>query len=80
MNKSSLIEMVADKAKMTKKRAEDLVNLFFDSMVEALQRGDRVSLEVDYLAKLVWQFTGSGSSAAAARRPGRAGRIPARRR
>ena len=44
MNKSSLIEMVADKAKMTKKRAEDLVNLFFDSMVEALQRGDRVEI------------------------------------
>jgi riboflavin synthase alpha subunit len=54
----------------------------------ALQRGDRVNLEIDYLAKLVWQFTpprgagftGSGNSAAAARRPGRAGRIPARRR
>ncbi len=44
MNKSSLIEMVADKAKMTKKRAEDLVNLFFDSMVEAMQRGDRVEI------------------------------------
>lgn len=44
MNKSELIEAVAQKTKMTKKKAEDVVNLIFDSMVEAMLKGDRIEI------------------------------------
>lgn len=44
MNKSELIESVADKAKVTKKRAEDVVNLIFDLMVDAIVHGDRIEI------------------------------------
>jgi integration host factor subunit beta len=44
MNKSGLIELVADKGKMTKKKAEDVVNLIFDSMVEAMAKGSRIEI------------------------------------
>lgn len=44
MNKSELIEAVAAKAKITKKRAEDVVNLIFDSMVDAIAKGDRIEI------------------------------------
>ena len=44
MNKSELIEAVAEKAKVTKKKAEDVVNLIFDSMVEAMAKGDRIEI------------------------------------
>lgn len=44
MNKSGLIQVVSDQAKLTKKRAEDLVNMIFDSMVEAMQNGGRIEI------------------------------------
>lgn len=44
MNKSSLIEIISEKAKMTKKKAEDVVNLLFDSMVDSMKKGDRVEI------------------------------------
>lgn len=44
MNKSELIEAVSQKAKITKKTAEDVVNLIFDSMVTAIVRGDRIEI------------------------------------
>jgi len=44
MNKSELIEAVAEKTKITKKRAEDVVNLIFDSMIEAMAKGDRIEI------------------------------------
>lgn len=44
MNKSELIKVVSDKGKMTKKRAEDVVNLIFDSMVDAMQAGQRIEI------------------------------------
>lgn len=44
MNKSGLIEKVSDKAGLTKKKAEDVVNLIFDSMSEALVKGDRIEI------------------------------------
>ncbi len=44
MNKSELIEAIAAKAQITKKTAEDVVNLIFDSMVEAIARGDRIEI------------------------------------
>src|SRR3989344_5577591 len=44
MNKSGLIEIVATKTNVTKKRAEDLVNLIFDAMVNAMAKGDRIEI------------------------------------
>jgi len=44
MNKSELIEAVAEKTKITKKRAEDVVNLIFDVMIEAMAKGDRIEI------------------------------------
>lgn len=44
MNKSELIEAVAEKTKITKKRAEDVVNLIFDAMVDAMAKGDRIEI------------------------------------
>ena len=44
MNKSELIDIISEKGKMTRKKAEDLVNLIFDSMVEAMSGGDRIEI------------------------------------
>ena len=44
MNKSGLIELVAEQGKMTKKKAEDVVNLIFDFMIEAMAKGDRIEI------------------------------------
>ena len=44
MNKSQLIEMISEKSNIPKKRAEEVVNLVFDSMTEALARGDRIEI------------------------------------
>jgi len=44
MNKSELVEKVSQKVNLTKKKAEDVVNLIFDAMVQAMVRGDRVEI------------------------------------
>ena len=44
MNKSELIEVVAESSRITKKKAEDVVNLIFDSMIEAMVKGDRIEI------------------------------------
>ena len=44
MNKSELVEKLAERAKITKKRAEQVVNLVFDQMTTALQRGERIEI------------------------------------
>lgn len=44
MNKSELVEALAEKGKMTRKKAEDIVDLIFDSMVEAMKSGDRIEI------------------------------------
>ncbi len=44
MNKSGLVEIVSEKGKMTKKKAEEVVNLIFDSMVDAMKNGDRIEI------------------------------------
>lgn len=44
MNKSDLIEQIAEKCKISPKIAAEVVDLFFDSMSEALQRGDRIEI------------------------------------
>lgn len=44
MNKSELVEHLAERARITKKRSEQVVNLVFEQMAEALKRGDRVEI------------------------------------
>jgi len=60
MNKSELIEAVAAKAKITKKRAEDVVNLIFDSMVDAIVRGERIEIRGlgSFMVKEYGSYTG----------------------
>lgn len=44
MNKSELINQISEKAKLPQKQAEKVVNLIFDSMVESLEKGDRIEI------------------------------------
>ncbi len=44
MTKSQLIEAVAARGGLTRKKAEQLVNTIFGSMEEALVRGDRIEI------------------------------------
>lgn len=45
MTKSELIEkMIEENAALTRKESEEIINLVFDSMSEALQQGDKVEI------------------------------------
>jgi len=44
MNKSELVEQLALKKDISNKRAEEIVNLVFASMTEALAEGDRIEI------------------------------------
>lgn len=44
MNKSELIDRLADKTREPRKRVEDVVHLIFDEMTQALARGDRIEI------------------------------------
>lgn len=44
MNKSELISVVAEKAGLTKKDTEKVVNAVFDGISEALARGEKVQV------------------------------------
>lgn len=44
MNKSELIEKVAQRVNLTRKKAEEVVELIFNSMSNALFKGDRVEI------------------------------------
>ena len=44
MNKSELIEQLAIKKNITNKCAEEIVNLVFNSMNDALTEGDRIEI------------------------------------
>jgi integration host factor subunit beta len=44
MTKAELVERVADKINLTKKQTELIVNILFNSITEALSRGDKVEL------------------------------------
>lgn len=60
MNKSELVEIICEQGKMTKKKAEDLVNLIFDSMVEAMSGGDRIEIRGfgSFMVKDYGSYTG----------------------
>ena len=44
MNKSELVEVLANENGLTYKRAEEIVNLIFDSMADALSTGGRIEI------------------------------------
>jgi len=44
MNKSELIEQLAVSKDISNKRAEEVVNMIFSSMTEALATGDRIEI------------------------------------
>lgn len=44
MTKADLVEQVAKEADMTKKDAEQLVEIIFDSITSALNKGDKIEL------------------------------------
>ncbi len=44
MNKSELVSSVADKAGVSKKETEKVVNAVFESITEALDKGDKVQV------------------------------------
>ncbi len=60
MNKSELIDILAEQAKITRKRAETVVNLIFDSMTETLVKGERIEIRGfgSFTAKNYDSYTG----------------------
>jgi integration host factor subunit beta len=44
MTKADLVEQVATEAEMTKKDAEQLVEIIFESIIEALNKGEKIEL------------------------------------
>jgi integration host factor subunit beta len=44
MNKSELVEALSERENLTYKKAEQIVNLVFDSMAEALIENDRIEI------------------------------------
>ena len=60
MNKSELVEQLAAKKDISNKRAEEVVNLVFASMTEALAEGDRIEIRGlgSYVIKDYETYTG----------------------
>ncbi len=44
MNKSDLIEALADKENLTEKQAKDIINLIFNGLTDTLKNGDRIEI------------------------------------
>ncbi|MGQ4807128.1 DNA-binding protein HU 1 [Candidatus Entotheonellaceae bacterium PAL068K] len=44
MTKAELVEKVAKETELTKKQTETIVNILFNSIIEALRQGDKVEL------------------------------------
>ncbi len=44
MTKADLINIIAEKANITRVKAETVVNTIFDSMIEALMKDDRIEI------------------------------------
>ena len=60
MNKSELIEQLAIEKDISNKRAEEIVNLVFTSMTEALTAGDRIEIRGlgSFVIKVYESYTG----------------------
>jgi integration host factor subunit beta len=60
MNKLELISALKNKANLSKSESAKIVQLFFDSMAEALARGDRVEIRglCSFFVKKYKSYTG----------------------
>ena len=70
MNKSELIIKLAEDSHLPHKRVEQVVNLLFDSMTEALVNGDRIEI------RGFGSFVGKGYRARLGRNPKTGASIP----
>ena len=57
MNKATLIETLRKEAHLTKAQAEQVIELFFDEMSNALTNGDRVEIR-DFCSIFVKRYKG----------------------
>ncbi len=44
MNKKNLIEILSHKAKLTKKESEEIITIILESIIEAVSKGEKVTL------------------------------------
>lgn len=44
MNKAELVTLIADKVGVTKKQAEDMIEMFVDTVVDTLKKGGEVTI------------------------------------
>jgi integration host factor subunit beta len=60
LNKSKLIDLIAEKIKQPRKRVEDLINLIFDSMTDTLAQGGRIEIRGfgSFVNKAYGSYTG----------------------
>lgn len=60
MNKSELIDTIAEKTKQPRKKAEDVVSLIFDSMTDTLVKGGRIEIRGfgSFISKDYGAYTG----------------------
>lgn len=75
MTKSELIEAITNRGEITKARAELVVNCVFDTMTEALQRGEGIEIRGfgSFTVRPYKAYTGRNP------RTGQAVRVPAKR-
>lgn len=60
MNKSELIDIISEKTKQPRKRAEDLINMLFDMMTDQLAKGGRIEIRGfgSFVSKEYGAYTG----------------------
>ncbi|HBF11774.1 MAG TPA: integration host factor subunit beta [Deltaproteobacteria bacterium] len=60
MNKSNLIDLLADKLKAPRKKAEDVINLVFDTMTQKMAEGGRIEIRGfgSFVPKSYQSYTG----------------------
>ncbi|MDY0061033.1 MAG: HU family DNA-binding protein [Myxococcota bacterium] len=75
MNKSKLIELVAEQSEISKKNAEQAVNVIFTTLKDALIEGERIEIRGfgSFITKEYRAYTGRNP------RTGRAIHVPAKR-
>ena len=68
ITKSDLIEVLAQKANITKKKSEALVDTILDAMFETLMRGDRIEIRgfASWYVKKYKSYTGRNPKTGAA--------------
>jgi integration host factor subunit beta len=60
MNKSELVETLSQRLGLTQKRAEEIINLVFESMIDALCQEDRIEVRGfgSFVVKQYGSYTG----------------------